>query len=286
VGLRLSCFDGETTAAMLKDPTLCCELFSASAMGPGMVMIERRLARHLVNALLGRTDAVIAGPLSRVERGLLAGLLATSLAKLELSIGVQVGATEVGDVGREGLCVQVSVSLPGEEGRVWLCTNAAALERCWRVSRLSQKSPPTALRLELARTDLHKDEVLATSDGDVVVFDESSALSPSSPWPLQVCYGDRRIAVRLDPDGSVHRDEQFSVTSRIRRPGMAGDGRVEIIAEMAHPGAWQEEPSSVRSGGPPGDGVLLRMGDVDWAEGRLCEMDGRLAVRITRTFAC
>jgi hypothetical protein len=59
---------------------------------------------------------------------------------------------------------------------------------------------------------------------------------------------------------------------------------VEVTAELAHAAAV-DPPDGQSSQDGRGDGLLLRMGETDWAEGALCEVAGRLAARITRTLA-
>ena len=280
LALRFACLDGEAGKALLKDSASFCEVFPLSAMGPGLFLVERRFGRHLVNAMLGRTMPPFECSLSRVEHGMLGGLLVTSLANLGLFLGVQISGTAAPEIASDAMCVQVSACLAGEQGQAWLCATAACLERCWKTSRLWAEDLPMILRLELARTDLPKAEAMAASDGDVVVFDETPALSPSSSWPLVLCYGSRRIDVRLAPDGRVQMDDQTAATSHIWRggPNASLADRVEIAAEIARPIA--DSVVSARS-----DWILLRMGDADWAAGRLCGVDGRLAVRITRRLA-
>jgi hypothetical protein len=318
LALRFACLDGASTSGLLEDAATSCEAFPlgragrgsglatgqaaaqsspVGAMAPALLLIERRLARHLVNALLARATPPVAGSLSRVEHGLLVGLLASLFAKLGLSPGLQISAPDLPEIPPDALCIEVSARLAGENGRAWLCATAGDLERFWKTSRFGAEPDPVPLRLELARTALPKAEALAASDGDVVVFEETPALSPSSSssssspsspsssssyWPLEICYGTRRLQARLTPEGGVRLDARSIAAVRT---GRAGAEWVEIAAEMLRPDAAETNRSttdavlSLRS-----DRSLLRMGDADWAEGRLCAVEGRLAVRITRLF--
>jgi hypothetical protein len=119
------------------------------------------------------------------------------------------------------------------------------------------------------------------------VFEETAVLSSSSTWPLQVCCRGRRAAAVLGPDGRVWADEQAAATTRIaagqRACSSAGEC-VEVTAEIAHAAA-EDLPDRPSARSARGDGILLRVGESDWAEGALCEAAERLAVRITRTLA-
>jgi hypothetical protein len=283
--LRFACLDGETTAALVKEAASFCEALPLSGMGAGLLLVERHFARHLVNATLGRPPSPMAAPLSRVEHGILGGVCAASLAKLGLSAGVHIAATDADAIGPDVIGVQISADLGGEKGQAWLCTAAASVELCWKTSRRWGGAETTRLRLELARTDLAKTEALAASEGDTVVFEETSALSPLSSWPVQVCYGAKRMDAKLAPDGRVLMDDQTSATSRIRRriSSRSLADPVEITAEIAHRVAAEADLTRTDSLlGSRGDGILLRIGDTDWAEGSLADVDGRLAVLITR----
>jgi type III secretion protein Q len=78
------------------------------------------------------------------------------------------------------------------------------------------------------------------------------------------------------------------VTARIDVTAVLAAAPVEVVAEVGRVVLRGDEvlglgPGVVLSlGGPRVDQVTLRVGDQDWAEGELVEVDGALAVRVTR----
>jgi hypothetical protein len=285
--LRIAGFNQQTTAALLGQARGTCEAFALPSMGPGLLLVERRLACCLVSMVLGLPMPALASPLSRIERGIVGGLVAGALGKLGLGCGVHLAWTEACEVGPDAVALDLWASLDSEGGRIWLCATPSALWRSCEGAALSSGSSPAVLQLELARTRLARSDVLTAAEGDIVVFEETAVLSSSSTWTLQVCCRGRRTSAVLDPDGSVWADEQAATTIRI----VAGQGVcssagecVEVTAEIAHAAA-EDQPDRPSARSARGDGILLRVGESDWAEGALCEAGGRLAVRITRTLA-
>lgn len=275
--------EATTAAPAIRDLVPACETFALDASEPGLLMLDRAFARQLVNLAIGRAEAVaVCPPLSKIERGILAGLVAGCAARLGLPLGIAAAAATVAEGDPERLLVRASVRLGSAAGRAWLYVTAAAVLRGYALSR----SPSTCgtsglLRLELAETTLEQAQASSASPGDLVLFDETSALNEASPWSVAVCYADRRAPVWLASDGAVRIDEE----SRDLRPRSATAeafaGMVWITAELA---ASSAAPASDRHGAR-GDAIVLRMGETDWAEGRLGEAEGRLAVRITRRLA-
>jgi hypothetical protein len=287
VALHPAGLDQRTTAALLADAKAACETFAMPAMGPGLLLVERRLARHLVGVLLGLPMPAVVAPLSRIERGMLGGLAAGALAKLGLACAIQVASTQTDQIAPDAVALDVWAKVGGETGQVLLCATPAALVRCWEGALLSSGSTPAVLQLELARTNLPRSEAPGASEGDIVVFDETPALSSSSSWPVQLHYRGRQASAALGPDGRVYAGDQTAATplaTIARRPSMTAGGDAEITAEIAHAAAT-DSPARGPAGSARGDGILLRMDETDWAEGALCEVAGRLAVRITRTLA-
>jgi hypothetical protein len=285
--VRPAGLDREAPAALVSEARASCEGFYLPSMGPGLLLVERRLARNLVDVLLGLPMAAVAPPLSRIERGILGGVVAGAFGKLGLACGVHLAGAEAYEVGPDTVALDVSVRLDGVGGRVWLCATPPALVRSWEAAERSSGSGPAVLQIELARTRLPRSEAATALQGDIVVFEETAALSSSSSWPLQVCYRGRRVSVLLGCDGRVWADERTATTGRMavgRRARASAGARVEVTAEIAHAIA-ADLPDGQSAGSVRGDGILLRMGESDWAEGVLSEVAGRLAVLITRTLA-
>lgn len=274
--LRPSCSAIEEAA--LPGLFATCEMFALEAIETGVLLVERSFCRHLADAVVGAPTSLLGRRLSRIERGVVGGLAAAALAKLGFPLGVGVvsepGPGPMGDA----LCVRVFSRVHGSEGQVWLCANATALSRAWQTLRMP--AAPPILRIALARTQLSKAEVMAACTGDWVVFDESPACQPSSAWSVEVGCGGKSILVRMESDGQVHVDDREASTCRMRRLSEAGvsSGKVEVSAEIAR----APSSSSSASADPRGDGILLRVGESDWAEGSLAVRDDRQAVRITR----
>jgi hypothetical protein len=286
--LRPGGLDPWETSALLTDVTTACERFSLPAMGPGVLLVERRLARHLVSVLFGLPMPLVVTPLSRIERGVLGGLLGGVLAKLGLASAIRLDPTGADEVGSHAVALTLRARVAGETGEVWLCATPAGIVSFWQgVLRSSGKETLAALQLELGHTSLRRSEALAASEGDVVVFDETDALSSSSDWPLQLHCSGRLVSAAVAQDGRVCAREQTVATEAPSVAVLASPGNREdvvIVAEIAHAaapaGPVQGPVSSAR-----GDGILLRMEQADWAEGDLCQVAGRMAVRIRRILA-
>jgi hypothetical protein len=276
--LRPTCTGMANTADLLAKLAPTCEAFALASVGPGLLLVERSLAGHMLSAVARLPLFASDTPLSRIERGVVGGLAAALLAKLGLSVGIQVEKAAAPPARSEVVCIRTLVGLPSVEGQAWLCATVDGMEGWWRMSRVSLA--PMILRLELARTRLPRTEVMAAACGDLVVFDEIAALSASSTWALALCLGGRRVHVRLDPEGAVLAGEATDTTRRIRAPSNAGatGEAVEITAEIA----WSGDSAADALPRPRGSGVLMSVGESDWAEGALAEHDGRLAVRLTR----
>jgi hypothetical protein len=265
--LRPRCFDFETGA--LTDLATSCEVFSIDAVAGGALLVEHSFARHLLNAMVGAPGSLASRPLSRVERGMVAGLAAVSLAKLGLPLGVRAAAERHLFPMEDALCIQVWAHLCGMDGHAWLCAAATALGRAHHPPGIVEMLSP--LSVELARTQLTMAEALGARPRDLVVFDDWPACQAAASLPVDLCCRGRRLHVRLDCDGRVRMDDAMAATRRIRSPRtpLVQAGFVEITAELAR--------TASRS-----DGVLLRIGDSDWAEGSLAAHEEHLAVRITR----
>lgn len=283
--LRFVGLDHEALVRILDEMRGAGESFPLPALGPGLLLVDPLLARHLTSRVLGLPMPPIVVALSRIERGVLGGLLAGAWGKLGLG-GIDVAQAGATRLAADAVALEVSVDWAGETGRVWLCAAPASLGHCW-APPASSADAASAVRLELARTRLTTSDAQATAEGDVVVFEETSALSSSSSWSVLLRHGERCTKVSLDPKGCVRADDRTAVADRAspKRQAATSPG-VEVTAELAHRAvgaATAAEAAFVLR--PRGDGILLRADGRDWVEGSLCESDGRLAVRITRALA-
>jgi hypothetical protein len=261
---------------------------------PGLLVIENRLAVRLVNAILGLSTPAFVGPLSRVERGVLAGTLATVLAKLELAPGIRLGKEEVEGPPPGSLVIALSVGLRGERGRAWLTTSDEFLERVWATREPSHKA--IAPWLELAVTRVPGSEMAGAEHGDRVVFDETAALSLAGEWSVRVRWGGNVVPARWLADGLVVSGESVAsaaagdAATRPERRAAAHAGPAAAVAEEAvsvEMSAGVACPAIDAAGRAPlivrrGEQVLLRADDRPWAYGDVAEIDGAFAVTITR----
>jgi hypothetical protein len=278
--LRPRCLESE--AGALARLATSCEAFSLDAVDGAVLLVERSFARHLSNAMVGLPRSPANRPLSRVERGMVGGLAAVSLAKLGLPLGVAAERSPTPIPAEEGVCIHVVANCQGMDGHAWLCATASALRRAWRTLGIVEMLAPVSV--EMARTQLPTAEALACSPGDSVVFDETPACPAAASLSADIRCRGKCLSLRLDRDGRVRFDDATAATRRIRSPRkpILQAGFVEVTAELAG------IPTSSTTATRNSDAVLLRIGQSDWAEGLLGEQEDRLAVRISRilTKAC
>jgi hypothetical protein len=269
----------EGGAATIDEHLSICETFSLGGEA-GHLLVERGFARHLVGKVTGGTATdLLLPPLSRIERGVLGGLLAASVAKLGLPLTVRLDARDL-EKPTSMILVRLHVRLAGQTGRAWLHATTSAIERWSNALNVT-----VVVAMELSQTTLPKVQALGASAGDLVVFDETNALSPTSSWPLRLRCGERRLPFRLEPDGAVWAaPSRTDARAEVARSGssIAGSaGQVVITAEIGRSSQSSEDsPPS-----PRGDGILLRMDEAAWAEGTMAAHEGRFAVRISQLIA-
>jgi hypothetical protein len=287
----------ESDAVWLWQSRRSCEVVPLEcAGGEAHLLIERGFAMHSVNAMLGCAPVCAAGSLSRIERGLLHGILAVLSARLGLPLTVGVCSEERQAPGPDSVVVEFSVGLRGGAGRAWLCAPEEFMAQILAASeRLTC--------LELGRTRVPLSQLAEAKAGDVVVFDETAALPAADPWPICIRGRGAVVAASLRPDGilaDVDADDLGIVTRADRRPA-----RIPAQSDAAKPPPASTEPAAEISAelgrfhgpllarllcGAPLDGgrdrpILLRLADAPWAEGEIVAFDVALAARITRKLA-
>jgi len=260
---------------------------------PGALLIERRLALRVVNAVLGISMPPFAGQLSRIERGIVEGTLATLLSEMGFAPGVQLREGTTDPLPTSSTVVELDVSLGETDGRAWLVAGDVFFERVWALRDRQWRTG--ALSLQLAVTRVPAAQIASAARGDALVFDETPALSPDGNWAVGVRRGQDVVPARWLPDGLVLADESVArvpveedVTCD-ERPGAGGSSAV-AAAESAVVTALIDCPALDGAPGAPirlsrGQPILLRVGDRPWAHGELTNVDGRLAVTITRLLA-
>lgn len=285
--LRLAYLDPED-AALVPRGGPGVEVFEGGETDGPAVVIESTFARHLVDRLLGRPLAPLPSPLSRIERGLLAGLVVVASSRLGLCLGIdaKANAASPSQLDRQGLCLRLSMAIAEHEGLVWLHASQSCVERCLRNAPAWARIASTQLRFELARTEVPRADALAAAVGDVVAFDETRAISAASPLALSLGHGQsqKRVGVVLGSDGCFRPDPRGDPTVPLDASAGECAERTQVVAEV---GGWREaaaEPGTSAADPSPLTcaRILLRLGEVDWAEGQPCDLAGRLGVRLTR----
>jgi hypothetical protein len=289
--VRPTLFDRATARAWRDDGRPAAELIALECAGQrGVLFVENRLAVGLVNAVLGLAMPPFAGPLSRIERGVLAGTLTTLLVDLGLTPGIRLGEGAGSRPGTGTLVLALSVRLLGRNGQAWLAARDEFLAGVWatRGSGRGAFSPS----LELAATTVAGSELAGAGPGDKVLFDETAALPADEAWPVRVCRDGSSVPAWWLTDGVVvAADSQAGDTltrpdrgPAVHRAGAAvSPEAVQVTAgcecrtiDPAHPA-----PLVVRRSEP----VVIKVDGRVWAYGAITELDGVLAVTITRKLA-
>lgn len=278
----------------------CEEALIECAGTSALLLVEGAFALGAVNAILGCQSATAARSLSRIERGILHGLLATLSARLGLSSTVRVCPEDRRTAMSDSIVIEISLRLREATGRAWLCATDEFLARMLTTQSMSVGCSSTAVCLDLGRTRVPVSELADAREGDAVVFDGVAALVAEDPWPVHFRLGDCSAPASLRSDGVVvgegtdGRDcgastkvEQRATIPLARPDAVVGDPGGEVTAVLAR---LDGVALVGLLGGAPlaqgrGQSVLLRLEDAPWAEGEIFAVDGEFAVRITRKLA-
>ncbi len=269
--------------------------------------MDTTLALGLVSALLGSPRPVVARPLGRAERGILAAIAAVvaeglgSLPALRFHL-----AAPSGVLGADRVSLALSVRTPAASGRVWIEWPAAALP--------PEASAPsggcgaeglsdlvTTAVVELARTSLARGFWAGASAGDAVVFDGTACVDAGAPSVVGLRVGAFFAPAIFQTDGTIqltgafrpvmegtqgmNTEDQQLATGNVTEVLAAAP--VEIVAEIARVTLRGDEVLGLTTGSVlslgrrVGDTVDLRVGGRPWARGELVAIDGELGVRLT-----
>ncbi len=279
-----------------------------------LVVVDGRLAPRLARAALGLAgDAELAAarPLTLAEEGALEFLVAAAVGDAALVSGV------VGDAGVAGLAhalgdgwlavAQARVEWPGGDGWARLIVPDAlklsaesprALESIGAgVARLGDAQ--VALRLEMGRTAVAREDLAGLADGDVVLF-ERCGVHDARGGPITLRLGRGGFAARLD-GASVVIEEAYRLNpgaanmefDSSHKDAAAADQLlrelpVEVVCELGRVTMSGRElielrPGAVIPAGRPLAGpVDLTVGGRVVARGELVDVEGEIGVRITQ----
>jgi type III secretion system YscQ/HrcQ family protein len=278
----------------------------------GRAALAQPFAGRLVDLAVGGGGAFsTARALGPAERGLLVGLLAPALDPIGWSF-----ALAPASAAPWGPSIAVDVSGAFGAGVLWLelpDAPAAALTGAWRARAAAL---PVEASVELASTALPAGELARLMAGDAVVFDgiPFARFDADADWEATLALGGTCAGLRIDPRGALALAGDFRLTDAPDRPKVgvrqeSEEGKVatmdasgpseaataalaaapvEIVAELARLTLRGDEVLGLAPGvvlAPTIDrrrAVVLRAGGEPWAEGELVDVDGELAVRVTR----
>jgi type III secretion protein Q len=252
--------------------------------GKASLAVECAFAARLADRVAGGTGAVppttSLSPAQRavVELAVLGALDAVaSEADVETALAPRLG-TRPGIPDRP-VCVEVSVTAAGAEGRALLCLPGAALRALRGTPSLPAElaSVPVPATLRIARAELDPADLARLTPGDVVALDPSPAAGAALLLPDGV-----EARGRLDGD-ALEVDELRDPDGR----PVEGPPPVVLGIELASVSLPLGEVARIAPGAVLGLGldrrglVRLRIGDRDVARGELVDVDGSVGVRIT-----
>jgi hypothetical protein len=255
---------------------------------PGVLLVERRMALGLVHAILGLPWPTLAGPLSRIERGMLEGTVATTLAHLGFAGRIRVCERARALTPTGAFTIELSLSVRGSDGWACLMSSDEALRRLCTPSHA--RDLVTGPWLEVASTRVPAGDLAGAEPGDRVVFDETPALLATKCWPARLLWRGNTLAARWLNDGTVviPQDTEEPTT----KPVVRSPGRTPLAKEMNASGRWVEVSAGsdcaalVAAGLGPlvvsrAESMVLRADGRVWAYGSVTETDQAFAVTIT-----
>jgi type III secretion system YscQ/HrcQ family protein len=277
----------------------------------GRISVDAALAHALLGAALGALDLAPSRRLSAGERGLLGGLLAVALDRLDLAdLGVTLSLAPPRRISA-GAAIVVNVAAGARRGRAIVEVPSAWIALGARPERWAARAAGMVVpgRIVLGTTYLPGQALAAIEPGDAVIFDGVAASGGGSgPRPVQLAIGDYAAPATLagaagvsltiegpfflarSPAGQIRTGEEtdMAASSSVVDPAsVLAAAPIEVTAEVGRITLRGEEllglaPGVVLSfGGVRAPSVCLRVGGEIWAEGELVDVDGELGVRVT-----
>jgi hypothetical protein len=262
-----------------------------------LVLLERMLALSTVSLVLGQAEPVAEGPLTRIEIGILHGVLALSAGRLVPALRRH-PEIERPPTADQSIELELAVTVGGFSGPAWVRASWRFFHDLLAEVYRAQPSAQGQLHIEIGRTEVSSSALASAETGDTVVFDEVAPAPVVGDWAVTLRRNGQSLPAVLRPDGSLGPASQAPAhASQDERTGSLSDGRstpgpppaspFHTVAASLRPIGLGEIPMAAFLRGMPfgpvrTEVVTLLVDDVRWAEGRLVELDGALAVRITR----
>jgi type III secretion system YscQ/HrcQ family protein len=281
----------------------------------GRIAIDLRLASALVCGGLGLGAPSWIRGLGVAERAILAGQVASVLARLGSFASIEVSAASPlirPSPAAQTVAVALVVETRAAAGRVrldlpqvWLTSSPRPDSRLRRSLLSEGLRLRTVGALELSRTNVPATDWAAVEPGDAVVFDGAAPVDLTRDWAIDFRIGQHVAGARLERGGALTIVEPFRLVPRpaVRsrtikeastmspepddqsRALLAG-APIEVVAEVGRLSLRGEEVLRLQRGsvlplGVRGVEVTLTAGGDVWARGELVDFDGELGVRIT-----
>lgn len=252
--------------------------------GKASLAVDCSFAARLADRIAGGTGApplaTSLSPAQRavVELAVLGALDAVaSEADVETALAPRLGTRPV--LPDRPVCVEVSVTAAGAEGRALLCLPGAALRALRGAPTLPAElaDVPVPATLRIARTQVERAELDRLAPGDVLALDPSPGADAELLLPAGV-----EARGRLDGDAL----EVDALRDTEGRP-VEGPPPVVLGIELASVSLPLGEVARIAPGAVLGLGldrrgvVRLRIGDREVARGELVDVDGAVGVLVT-----
>lgn len=261
------------------------------------VVLERRLALSTVSFVLGQAEPVVDGPLTQIESGVLHGVLSSIAARIAPALR-RYSRTEGDPTASRSIEVELCVTVGGFSGLAWVRASWSFFHDLLVEAFREQPPAHAHLHAEIGCTEVSSSALVAAEIGDTVVFDETAPAPVGGDWAVTLRRNGQSLPAVLRPDGSLSpasaaagSASQYASASSLsaRRSAEVSQpfSPLRTVTAGLRPIALGEIQLAAFLRGMPfgparSDVVTLCVDGVRWAEGRLVERAGVLAVRITQ----
>jgi hypothetical protein len=247
------------------------------------LVVDGCMAMDFVHAVLGLPDSLPGGHLSRIERGILHGLLAHLMTRLGFGPELVLHGLADEQLTADVHTWVISTVAPARSGHAFLQAGQEFVRHALDSRRTMTGA--SIGRVVLAQTTVAAAAIAGAEPSDMVVFDGTDAFADGASWPAQVRVGRHDVAVVMGRDGELGlRSDDREATSASRESDDGADP--EVTAEFAE--LRSQDLAALICGRTikldrAADVLVCRAGK-RWGEGRLCSLQGTFAVRISRLF--